>query len=475
MKEREIEAKDSELKVIVNPLPKAKSVPSLSEVVKQQTKQRLGTKEEKMFCNGFEEGFVITTSQQLVGSHQVCKEGIEVLTKDTQPMALQEEEVKKLEQDLLEAKSRAISANAEIELLREQTQTKDELLSELNAKLSKNEQMFSNERAAMSMEMKIKDNEIRNKDSQLQEARENLIKAQSAASISESENQQLKQQLHKALRHQESQLKEFQEKLTRARYENKQLKQQIQNRDEELLAKESYHTSQVLKLEQALLEAKSEATSASAEIQQLKQQIQVKDERFSEMHTKLKKAISDERSSINGKTQNSQSKVNGAGRRLSKTKSAASLSEVENKQLKVQKNEEDAQLKTLQNHTGEGLKLDLLETTAAIPVASAEIVILTVATHLQTVKELIWEARVQWSALAGALDVPHDTVEEIRHDLHYTNDGDRLERVLIQWMYEGAATIYHLLTALDSPTVNCGHVSRYIRALEGEIRQVLGL
>ena len=90
-------------------------------------------------------------------------------------------------------------------------------------------------------------------------------------------------------------------------------------------------------------------------------------------------------------------------------------------------------------------------------------------------KELIWEVRVQWRALAGALGVSHDTVEEIGHDLQCKSDGDRLEKVLIQWMRGGTATAHDLLTALNNHTVNCGHVSRQLRALQGEARLVLGL
>ena len=86
--------------------------------------------------------------------------------------------------------------------------------------------------------------------------------------------------------------------------------------------------------------------------------------------------------------------------------------------------------------------------------------VLCVATHLQTVKELIWEARVKWKALAGALGVSHDTVEEIGHDLQCKSDGDRLEKVLAEWMNEGSATMNDLQTALANPTVNCGFIVR---------------
>ena len=102
-------------------------------------------------------------------------------------------------------------------------------------------------------------------------------------------------------------------------------------------------------------------------------------------------------------------------------------------------------------------------------------VILVESTHLQIVKNLIWRVRVQWRALAGALGVSHDTVEEIRHDLQCRNDGDRLEVVLTEWMRGGTATVHDLLTALSHHTVNGGHVSRQLRALQGEARQVLGL
>ena len=94
---------------------------------------------------------------------------------------------------------------------------------------------------------------------------------------------------------------------------------------------------------------------------------------------------------------------------------------------------------------------------------------------MQRVKKLIWEVRVQWRALAGALGVSHDTVEEIRHDLRCRNDGDRLEVVLTEWMRGGTATVHDLLTALSHHTVNGGHVSRQLRALQGEARLVLGL
>ena len=82
------------------------------------------------------------------------------------------------------------------------------------------------------------------------------------------------------------------------------------------------------------------------------------------------------------------------------------------------------------------------------------------ATHLQTVKESIWEARVKWRALAGALGVSHDTVDEIRHDLQCKSDGDRLEKVLAEWMSEGTATMDDLWTALANPIVNCGYLVR---------------
>ena len=91
------------------------------------------------------------------------------------------------------------------------------------------------------------------------------------------------------------------------------------------------------------------------------------------------------------------------------------------------------------------------------------------------VKMLVWEARVQWRALARALGVPHHTVEEIRHDLQCRNDGDRLEVVLTEWMRGGTATIHDLLTALNNHNVNCGHVSSQLRALQGEARLKLGL
>ena len=102
-------------------------------------------------------------------------------------------------------------------------------------------------------------------------------------------------------------------------------------------------------------------------------------------------------------------------------------------------------------------------------------VILVESTHLQKLKELIWEVRVQWRALAGALGVPYDIVEEIRHDLQCRSDEDRLEKALTEWMRCGTATIHDLLTALNNHTVNCGHVSRSLRALQGEVRLELGL
>ena len=102
-------------------------------------------------------------------------------------------------------------------------------------------------------------------------------------------------------------------------------------------------------------------------------------------------------------------------------------------------------------------------------------VILVESTHLQKLKELIWEVRAQWRALAGALGVSHDTVEVISHDLQCRSDGDRLEETLTVWMRSGKATIHDLLTALNNHTVNCGHVSRSLRALQGEARLELGL
>ena len=102
-------------------------------------------------------------------------------------------------------------------------------------------------------------------------------------------------------------------------------------------------------------------------------------------------------------------------------------------------------------------------------------VILMESTHLQKLKELIWEVRAQWRALAGALGVSHDTVEEIRNDLQCRSDGDRLEKALTVWMRCGKATIHDLLTALNNHTVNCGHVSRSLRTLQCEARLELGL
>ena len=106
--------------------------------------------------------------------------------------------------------------------------------------------------------------------------------------------------------------------------------------------------------------------------------------------------------------------------------------------------------------------------------SNADPTIVITSTNLHIVKHLIWEARAKWKHLALVLDIPFDTVEDIRYDSHCKSAGDRLEKVLHEWISGGAATIHHLIIALNNRTVGCGSVLRELRSTIGEEREKLG-
>ena len=95
--------------------------------------------------------------------------------------------------------------------------------------------------------------------------------------------------------------------------------------------------------------------------------------------------------------------------------------------------------------------------------------------HLQPLKEHLWEVRISWNSLAGALSLGMPDIKEIQHNQSYRNDGDRLQEVLWAWINTGSATIHDLLQALDNPTVDCKLCSNKLRSLNIEERERLGL
>ena len=100
---------------------------------------------------------------------------------------------------------------------------------------------------------------------------------------------------------------------------------------------------------------------------------------------------------------------------------------------------------------------------------------LTKTDHLLTLTEAIWDTRVKWRHIGRALKVSSDVLDEIDEDLHLRDDGQRMERVLVEWLHTGKATIHHLLIALEDKSVRRNDITMEIRSREGIDRSAIGL
>ena len=89
---------------------------------------------------------------------------------------------------------------------------------------------------------------------------------------------------------------------------------------------------------------------------------------------------------------------------------------------------------------------------------------LSVGTHLQPVKRSVWKTRSLWKEIGRALGISDDTISTI----HYTDDGECLNKVLSLWIYSGKATIRDLLRALADKTVKRNDIKNEINVLKGK-------
>ena len=87
----------------------------------------------------------------------------------------------------------------------------------------------------------------------------------------------------------------------------------------------------------------------------------------------------------------------------------------------------------------------------------------------------IWNARSNWRDIGRALRVSSDVMNEIGVDHCLQNDGQRMERVLVEWLHSGKATVHQLLRALEERSVRHYDIAKNIRSLEGEDRTAIGL
>ena len=86
-------------------------------------------------------------------------------------------------------------------------------------------------------------------------------------------------------------------------------------------------------------------------------------------------------------------------------------------------------------------------------------------------KEAIWNARAKWRDIGRKLGLSEGDIQAI----HEHDDGECLHKVLSQWMYTGRATIYDLLTELESEIIDRSDIARQIRSRKGEDRRKVGL
>ena len=100
---------------------------------------------------------------------------------------------------------------------------------------------------------------------------------------------------------------------------------------------------------------------------------------------------------------------------------------------------------------------------------------LTKTDHLVSLTEAVYDARVQWRDIGRALRVPSDVLSEIEKDLYHRNDSQRMERVLVEWLHTGKATMHQLLRVLKDKSVRRYDIAMEICSRVGDNRTAVGL
>ena len=80
--------------------------------------------------------------------------------------------------------------------------------------------------------------------------------------------------------------------------------------------------------------------------------------------------------------------------------------------------------------------------------------------HFETVRVLIWDARISYQDIGFALGLDPSTVDKIKRD--HSDMGDGLNAVL-QLAFQKGLTKNQLAAALDSGTVRMGQLARKVR------------
>ena len=87
-------------------------------------------------------------------------------------------------------------------------------------------------------------------------------------------------------------------------------------------------------------------------------------------------------------------------------------------------------------------------------------------------KLAVLNAACKWKDIGRALGLPDGTIQSLDHG---PDDHECLHRALSNWICNGEATIYQLLTALGDPTVKRLDIANQIRARKGKERINVGL
>ena len=95
--------------------------------------------------------------------------------------------------------------------------------------------------------------------------------------------------------------------------------------------------------------------------------------------------------------------------------------------------------------------------------------------HLLTLTEVVWDTRVKWRDIGRALRVSSDVLDEVIVDQYLRDDGQRMERVLVEWLHTGKATVHQLLRAFEDKSVRRHDIAMEIRSREGKDRTAIGL
>ena len=85
---------------------------------------------------------------------------------------------------------------------------------------------------------------------------------------------------------------------------------------------------------------------------------------------------------------------------------------------------------------------------------------------LRKVQRATWEARVKWYNIGLELDIDPGTLDTIKND--NDNSDDRFRAMLKTWlkMVQPKPTLAALAEALQSPTVEFGHLAEQLQALK---------